>query len=265
MDENYTSTHSCAHYLSLHKQAIDSIEIVMSTVLQVGSQIVTADEILARIRHYQLLPKLKRELIIDQAITTIDCTSEQIDQAQQQLVIEYQLESPEAKQAFCRSRDLTIEDLPTLLTRLIRIEKFKHQNWSAKLPSYFLQRKQSLDQVIYSFIQLKDEEIVREFYFRLREQEQSFTELVQEYSKGAKAQVGGVVGPVELGTIHPELANLLAISQPGQLWHPIPIGDSLLIVRLEMIVPAQLSAAMHQRLLDELFEAWLQERLSEIF
>ncbi|WP_410503735.1 hypothetical protein [Leptolyngbya sp. 7M] len=160
----------------------------MSTVLQVGSQIVTADEILTRIRHYQLLPKLRRELIIDQAIATIECTPDQIEQAQHQLITEYHLDSDAAKQAFCRSRDLTTEDLESLLIRLIRIEKFKHQNWDVKLPSYFLQRKQALDQVIYSFIRLKDEEIAREFYFRLHEQEQSFAELVQEYSQDAKAK-----------------------------------------------------------------------------
>ena len=63
--------------------------------------------------------------------------------------------------------------------------------------------------------------------------------------------------------MHPKLANLLAISEPGQLWHPIPLEQWLVIVRLEKLIPAQLNVSMRQRLLRELFETWIQEQMSE--
>jgi hypothetical protein len=44
----------------------------------------------------------------------------------------------------------------------------------------------------------------------------------------------------------------------------MPLGEWLLIVRLEKLMPAQLDESMRQRLLGELFEAWLQEQLSQL-
>lgn len=52
---------------------------------------------------------------------------------------------------------------------------------------------------------------------------------------------------------------MLSVSQPGQLWPPLRLGEWLLIVRLEKLLPAQLDEPMRQSLLNELFEAWLQE------
>jgi parvulin-like peptidyl-prolyl isomerase len=132
------------------------------------------------------------------------------------------------------------------------------------LESHFLKRKGQLDQVVYSLIRTKNKGIAEELYFRLEEQEQTFAELACEYSQGSEAQAGGIIGPVELGSIHPSLAQLLSISQPGQLWRPMPLGEWLLIVRLEKLIPVQLDELMRQRLLRELFEAWLQERLSQV-
>jgi parvulin-like peptidyl-prolyl isomerase len=232
----------------------------MSTLLQIGSQTIAAEEILVRMKHYQLLPQLKQELMIDAAIADIDCTPAELETAHQQFMAKYQLNSVEAKQQFCQQRGLTDEDLDALLTRLCRIEKFKHQTWNHKLESYFLKRKRALDQVIYSIIQLDDADLAQELYFRIQDNEQSFAELARQY---AQATIGSTVGPVELGAIHPDLAYLLALSYPGQLWQPMPINERILIVRLEQLIPARLDLSMRQRLLQELFDQWLSEQESQ--
>jgi parvulin-like peptidyl-prolyl isomerase len=113
-------------------------------------------------------------------------------------------------------------------------------------------------------IRTKDPGIAHELFFRLQEQEQSFAELAREYSQGPEAQSGGIVGPVELGNLHPNLARLLTVSQLGQLWDPKPLGEWHVIVRLEKRIPAQLNEFMRQRLLRELFETWLQEQLGQL-
>ncbi|HEY9763035.1 MAG TPA: peptidylprolyl isomerase, partial [Trichocoleus sp.] len=77
-----------------------------------------------------------------------------------------------------------------------------------------------------------------------------------------EAHVGGIVGPLELGTIHPELAQYLTTTQPGQLEYPLPVQNWWLIVRLEKLFPARLDTVMRQRLLQELFDQWLSEKLN---
>lgn len=67
-----------------------------------------------------------------------------------------------------------------------------------------------------------------------------------------------------MGTLHPGLAKQLQVSQRGQLWQPTPFGEYFIIIRLEKLLPAQLDAFMRQRLLRELFEAWLQEQIQQL-
>ncbi|MFO0172472.1 MAG: peptidylprolyl isomerase, partial [Aphanizomenon sp.] len=44
---------------------------------------------------------------------------------------------------------------------------------------------------------------------------------------------------------------------------PTQIGNVILIVRLEKILPAQLDRSMRQRLLNERFNQWLQTQMTE--
>jgi parvulin-like peptidyl-prolyl isomerase len=59
------------------------------------------------------------------------------------------------------------------------------------------------------------------------------------------------------------LVNILLKSQPQQLSQPTQIGNVILIVRLEKILPAQLDRSMRQRLLNERFNQWLQTQMTE--
>lgn len=238
----------------------------MNAVLQIRNRAIDSQEILPRLASYQMLPQLYRESIIDEAIAPIDCTAEEIADVRQQFYEQNQLIDETTQQIWLKQHGMSRDFLETaFIPRLLKIEKFKHQTWHHKLESYFLKRKRDLDRVIYSLIRVKESEIARELYFRIYEKEQSFAELARKYSQGPEAQVNGILGPAELGTIQRNLAHLLAISQPGQLWHPIRIEEWLVIVKLETLIPAQFDVPMRQRLLRELFENWVQEKMHEMW
>jgi len=106
--------------------------------------------------------------------------------------------------------------------------------------------------------------IAQELYFRIQAKENSFADLAREYSLGPEAQTGGLVGPVELNALHPVMVQMLSSSQPGQILPPTRIAEWFVILRLEKFIPAQLDESMKARLLNELFEAWLQEQQKQI-
>lgn len=235
----------------------------MDAVLQVGDRTITATEIIPLLAGYQLLTPLLRELTIDQAIASVSCTPEEKAQACKQFYEQHQITDENAKLAWAKRQGMTLEQLEALATRGLFIEKFKQATWSNKLESYFLSRKAQLDKVIYSLVRHQDPGIIQELYFRIQEGEQSFAELAREYSQGPEAETGGLIGPVELSTPHPILAQMLRLSQPGQLCPPTRLGEWLVIVRLEKFMPAQLDAPMRQRLLNECFTNWLTEQLNQ--
>ncbi|NJR15331.1 MAG: glycosyltransferase [Calothrix sp. CSU_2_0] len=243
------------------RQELEKITQLPMEALRINNRRLTVPEIIPLLTQYQLLPKLKQEVIIDDAIASFDCTPSEVDKCQQEFCEQHKLKLEVERQAWLQQQGLTEAQFINLATRKLRIEKFQQATWGDKLESYFRQRKPQLDQVIYSLIRLKDADLSREIYFRLLEDEQPFAELARQYSEGTEATTGGLIGPVPLSSPHTQLTQILTINQPGQLSPPTRIGEWWIIVRLEKLLPAKLDEPMKQKLLNELFSAWLQEQL----
>lgn len=235
----------------------------MTKVLQVRERTLAPSEIIPLLTSYKLLPQFFREIIIDSAIASIDCTAEEIASACQQFKQRHQIASETDLKARLARYGMLPDQLAALATRDLKIEKFKQANWGQKIESYFLTRKPQLDKVIYSLLRTKDVGLAEELYFRIQEGEQSFAECAQAYSQGPEALMGGMLGPIELGMVHPTVAHMLSISQKNQLLPPIRLEEWIVIVRLEKLLPAQLDESKRQQLLNELFEAWLSKQMHE--
>jgi parvulin-like peptidyl-prolyl isomerase len=229
----------CKYYVTPNYQ----LKFVMndSYLEKLFQQTITTPELISLLEGYQMLPQLYRELLIDQAIASIECTPEEIEQAKQ--------EDPQKTTA--------------LATRKLRLEKFKQATWGHKLESYFLTQKAQLDRVTYSLIRIRDMALAQELYFRIKAKEQSFAEIARQYSQGPEAQTGGLIGPAPLTQPHPQLVAKLRASQPGQLLPPSRLGEWIVIVRLEQIVHAQLDDSTRKKLLNHLFQEWLQASLEQ--
>jgi PPIC-type PPIASE domain len=219
-------------------------------------------EQLPLLANYQLIPQLLCERIIDRAILTIECTPEEIASACEQFYqrLNFTTEQQQIWRSHCGLSQSQFEEMAT---RSLRIEKFKQATWRHKVESHFLQRKQEFDRVIYSLLRTKDQDLAQELFFRISEGEQSFADLAQQYSEGAEAETGGLIGPAELGTLNAKLANLLYTSQIGHV-QTFGLGEWCMIVRLEKRIPAQLDNQMRDRLLQEKFDSWLQDQVQQL-
>lgn len=236
----------------------------MTNILQLGDRTITSEEIIPLLISYQLIPQLLGEQIIDQAILQITCTPEETAQACEEFYQRSGLTTEIQQQNWLAQYGLSLEQLENLATRKLRVEKFKQLTWGDKLESYFLQRKRGLDQVIYSLIRVQNVSIANELYFRIREGEESFTELARKYSEGPEARTYGIVGPIEFGTLPQNLASLLNTSLIGQVQPPVRFGEWFAIVRVEEVIPARFDEFMRQRLLKENFTVWYQQQSSQL-
>jgi len=238
--------------------------MVNQQILKVGDSTINSDELLPLLHRYQLLPQLVKNIIVDQAIADIYCPPEEQTSALANFEAQQQINSEEARVAWLTKQGMTREEMRQFAIRVWRVEKFKTTTWQPKVESYFLTRKTSLDQVVYSLIRTRDLGIAQEIYFRIKEGEQSFAELARSYSQGVEVNSGGLLGPVPLSQPHPTIGKLLSVSQPGQLWTPRQIGEWFVVIRLEKMISAQLDEAMRVRLINELFESWVQEQMKKV-
>lgn len=232
----------------------------MMTLLQPRNRRSTDREVTPMVTRSPLLPQPLRESLIKGAIAPFNCTEEEVRKACQLFYHRNNLNSEGELQAWLKRCGMSQEQLGEKVTRRIRLEKFKQATWGHQVEYYFHQRKRELDQVVYSCLRTKEFSVALELYLSIKKGEQIFAELARAFSQGSEAKLDGLMGPVELGTLSPNLAGLLRSSQSSQLWSPQPSGDGYIIVRLEKLIPAQLNEWMRQRLLNELFDRWLQEQ-----
>ena len=231
---------------------------------QVSSKIIPIQDIPLLLSRYQLLPQLWRGIIIDEAIASYSCTEAERQLAMKQFDVQQHINSESDREAWLQKQGMTIEQMEDLAVRPMLLEKFKVDTWGSKVESYFINRKANFDQVIFSLLRTPDGLLSQEIYFRILEGEESFSQLAGQYSKGPEANTGGVIGPVPLSNLNPSLAKILRVSKPGQLWSPTRIEEWFAIVRLEKFLPASLDEVMRQRLLNEMFETWLQDQISKL-
>ena len=235
----------------------------MSVVLEVDNQVYTAEDLVPLLTQYQILPKLAQEILTDKAIASIQCSEEENTQIFEQFCQQNQLKSEEEVQEWLDKQGMNREQLQNLITKKLRIDRYKEETWGDQVDAYFIKRKSQLDRVVYSLIRVEKPEVAQELYFRVKDDQNAFSALAMEYSQGTEAQTGGLIGPVEINAPHPKIAQILATCQPGQLVPPTRVGEWIVIVRLENYISAKLDRPMRQRMLDELFGRWLNESIKQ--
>jgi PPIC-type PPIASE domain len=146
--------------------------------------------------------------------------------------------------------------------RSISLQKYQQVRWGHKISSHFLSRKGQLDRAIFSAIQVDSLGMAQEIYLRIKDRRQSFDKLARLYSQGAEAKLGGVMGPISVHQVHPQIAHHLVGLEPGELSPLFQLNGLHIFIRLEQRLPARFDDEMKGQLMEELFEQWVQTEVT---
>ena len=152
------------------------------------------------------------------------------------------------------------DDVLERLRDAVRRRVFMRERFAPKAEARFLERKNELDQVVYSLLRLADNFLARELYLQIESGESNFADLAKRYAEGPERNTNGIVGPVSLTQAHPVLVEKLRVAQPGVLLEPFRISDWWLVVRLERYSPATFTPEVSDRMCREMFDAWIEEQ-----
>ena len=161
-------------------------------------------------------------------------------------------------------RQWTAADLDLHLWRPEALRRFAEQRFGPGVEEEFLKQGGNTDEVIYSMIRLRDPALAREVWLRIEEQETTFAEAAAQFGEGPEASHLGVIGPLEIGQIHPsQLRDHIRQLQPGEVQAPLRLGEWLLLLKLEKIKPRSFDQATKSRLLQSQLKGFLHERASQ--
>ena len=217
------------------------------------------EELETLIRRLELVPQLLRRRLEEEITALVPLPAEWLAEAQQQLLGDQPLET------FLGARGWQAADLDIHLRRPEALNRYAQQRFGPGLEERFLASKGGRDQVIYSLLRVRDPGLARELWIRLEEGETTFAEAAAAFSDGPEAHRKGVMGPMAIGQLQPQLlADWLRSLRPGELRQPEPLGEWHVMVRLEQLTPVRFDAAMRAKLLLEELDSFLQARVQQL-
>ena len=222
-------------------------------------------QLLAR---YQLLRPLLRQVVIGELMADTTVDDNEIADMFETFKREKKISSEQQLESFLKAQLLHLTELEQHLIQPKRLERYLADHYLPKAEARFLQRKNQLDQVVYSLLRLNNPALAQELFLRIDEGEADFAAMAACYSQGPERTTRGVVGPIPLVQAHPLLAERLRTSEPGVLLEPFALEEWWLVVRLESVIPASLDEATTQRmaleLLDEAVEHEVKKRIESL-
>ena len=99
----------------------------------------------------------------------------------------------------------------------------------------------NIPQVIYSLIRTEDHDMADELFVRIKEGEATFAQMACMFSEGPEAKTGGIIDPVCLQQVHPEIAERLSSCSVGRILKPFWFKQFSVILRVEDIIGARFS------------------------
>jgi parvulin-like peptidyl-prolyl isomerase len=232
--------------------------------LSPGQPLLPAEEVNQLILRHDLGRVLARALVEDAVAAAIALTTEEELALTANRIEAEGLTNAAALEQWLAARHWSHDDLRAIATQAERLRRWSHWRFSDEVEISFLDRKLDLDRVVYSLLRVEQQELAEELHQRLRSGEMTFADAVEQFSTGAERDTHGRVGPVALSAAHPELSSRLRVGREGQLWAPFAIGELWLVLRLERQRPAQLDAATRNRLVQDLFSAWVDTQVEAL-
>ena len=232
-----------------------------TTWLRLGGENIEPHQLIELLERLDLIPLVVRRYTERVLGQTIQPSEEEQIEYQREFLAKEKICSPEELGGWLQKNNLSESELSKRLYFALQIDQFKWKRFNDIVEPLFLDRKSNLDMAMYSMIRTKERAKANEIYIRLEEEEDTFADLASEFAEGQEQHFNGLIGPIELGRINPAIAERLRISKSGQLWPPFEQGGWWVLLRLEKLYPAQLDKSMRQRIINEKYEEWIQERV----
>ena len=211
------------------------------------------------LRRYNLLKPLVEQMITSEAIAGVSVPEDALETAKHELLDQRGFETMDQWAEMLTDLGRTDAEVIDRLERVIRRQEYMRDRFAPKAEARFLERKNELDQVVYSLLRLADSFLARELYLQIESEESNFADLAKRYAEGPERNTNGIVGPVSLTQAHPLLVEKLRVAQPGVLLEPFRVADWWLVVRLERYSPATFTPEVSDRMCREMFDAWIEE------
>ena len=192
--------------------------------------------------------------------------NEKIEEENKQKIVKKYLdhegiESQEMLKKWMEKKGINEKDLYKIAVRHRKWLTFCSKRFKNMAATLFLKRKAKLDRVSYQLVWTKDEAFCNELFVRIKEKECTIEEAQEMTEEAPKGFEKNTTTPIALGDLAPALAEVLRVSQPGQLWPPRKAENGWILIQHKKTLPAVFNKSQKEALILELGEKWLSDEI----
>ena len=196
------------------------------------------------------------ELLKADKIKNIIPNELEINQTKEEFFLKYNINQFKNK----KNNKIFLHHLNNEIIKLASLKKLSLDEFSNQAREIFENRKAShYDQYFYSLLRSKNKNQIYEFYYQIESNESSINNLSKEYSSGSEKLKLGIIGPVNLVNINPEIAEVLKFSKDSVINDPIQINNEWYLIQKEKFIPAKYSEYYENQICMELLEIELEK------
>jgi parvulin-like peptidyl-prolyl isomerase len=217
-------------------------------------------------RRGRLLPLL-REAVVERFLlecasqTGLTVSPEELQQAANAFRRQHGLTSAEQAHTWLAGQHLSTLDFEDALERDLLIEKLKDHLTRDRIAAHFAANQAGYGRARLRLLLVAREDLARELLTQFHEG-RDFAELARAHSAHPSRDHGGQVGWMMRHQLPGVTADPVFAAREGEVVGPLPTPQGFQLFLVEALLPAELDANLTNLIRQELFDAWLQERLA---
>lgn len=135
--------------------------------------------------------------------------------------------------------------------------------FETQVEAYFIQNKVQYEQAILYRILVPYNTLAQEIFYQIEEEEISFFEAAHCYDiDEGRRLVCGFEGKVSRWQLKPDIAAYVFGVFPRQVIGPIQADHNFELLMVEDFIPSELTPKVHQQILNQLFDEWLESEFN---
>lgn len=190
-------------------------------------------------------------------------TPEEIQTEADQFRYQHKLESASQTYDWLEDQLITTDDWEIGIQARLLSRKLAEYLFEEQVKTYFAQNKVKYEQAILYQIVVSHQPLAQELFYQITEDEISFFEAAHLYDLDDRRRLAcGFAGQLSRWQLNPDVAARVFSAHPHEVIGVIKseVGYELLMV--EEFIAAELTSDIHQQILDQLFQEWLESKLN---
>jgi hypothetical protein len=231
--------------------------------LQIAAGI-TSKEIINFLKPEQILPevivkilstKIVKEVAEKEGITI---SLEEIQAESHHFRSHYHLETTSDLIAWLVNQGICYEDWEHTISDRLLAQKLATYLFDDQVEAYFIEHQTEFQQVLMYRIIVPFERVAADLFYQIEEQEFSFFEAAHLYDIDQQRRLTcGYEGWVSISDLPPELFDAILNANLGEVIPPVKTEAGYNLMLIEQISQGELNPGIRQKILNKLFQNWL--------